>query len=135
MAAALLSELAAVVRTFGELIRDEIEDPDEPDEVELVAALAALRRRREELEPLLLDDPRSRAGLWELNAGLITVTDRMLQELDVTEHARLRTELSDAARARLRAEAALERLRHTTVGRFTEHDKDDLHRPETGELR
>jgi hypothetical protein len=63
-------------------------------------------------------------GLWELNAGLITVTDRMLQELDVTEHARLRAELSDAARARRRAEAAIERLRHTTVGRFTEHEED-----------
>jgi len=123
-AAALLSEIAAVVRTFGDLLRDETEEPGEPDETELAAALAALRRRREEVEPLLLDDPRSRAGLWELNAGLITVTDRMLQELDVTEHARLRAEMTDAARARRRAEAALERLRDTTVGRFTDHDHD-----------
>jgi hypothetical protein len=122
-AAALLSELAAVVRTFGDLLREEIEEPDEPDEAALAEALAALRRRRAELEPLLLDDPRSRTGLWELNAELITVTDRMLAELDVTEHARLRAELSDAARARRRAEAALERLRDTTVGRFTEHDE------------
>ena len=122
-AAALLSELAAVVRTFGDLLREEIEEPDEPDEGALAEALAALRRRRAELEPLLLDDPRSRTGLWELNAELITVTDRMLAELDVTEHARLRAELSDAARARRRAEAALERLRDTTVGRFTEHDE------------
>lgn len=123
-AAALLSELAAVVRTFGDLLRDEIEEPGSPDETELATALAALRRRREEIEPLLLDDPRSRAGLWELNFGLITVTDRMLRELDVTEHARLRAELTDAARARRRAEAALERLRDTTVGRFTDHDHD-----------
>jgi uncharacterized membrane protein YccC len=124
-AAALLSELAAVVRTFGDLLREEIEEPAEPDETALAEALTALRHRRAELEPLLLDDPRSRTGLWELNAGLITVTDRMLQELDVTEHARLRAELSDAARARRRAEAAIERLRHTTVGRFTEHEEDD----------
>jgi uncharacterized membrane protein YccC len=122
--AALLSELAAVVRTFGDLLRDEIEEPDEPDEAELVAALAALRHRRAEVEPLLLDDPRSRAGLWDLNSVLITATDRVLQELDVTEHARLRAQLSDAARARLRAEAALERLRDTTVGRFTEHEHE-----------
>jgi uncharacterized membrane protein YccC len=123
-AAALLSELAAVVRTFGDLLREEIEEPAEPDETALAEALTALRHHRAELEPLLLDDPRSRMGLWELNAGLITVTDRMLQELDVTEHARLRAELSDAARARRRAEAAIERLRHTTVGRFTEHEED-----------
>ena len=45
-AAALLSEMAAVVRTFGDLIRDEIEEPGAPDEAELTAALDALRRHR-----------------------------------------------------------------------------------------
>ena len=38
-AAGLLSEMAAVVRTFGDLIRDEIEEPGAPDETELTAAL------------------------------------------------------------------------------------------------
>ncbi len=121
-AAVLLSEMAAVVRTFGDLIRDEIEEPGEPDEAELTAALDALRRHRSDVEALLLDDPRRRAGLWEFNTVLLTVTDRMLAELDVVEHARLRTELGDAAKARLRAAAALERLRDTTVGRIVEHE-------------
>ncbi len=121
-AAALLSEMAAVVRTFGHLIRDEIEQPGRPDEAELTAALDALRRHRSEVEALLLDDPRRRVGLWEFNTVLLTVTDRMLAELDVVEHGRLRTELGDAAKARLRAAAALERLRDTTVGRIVEHD-------------
>ena len=121
-AAGLLSEMAAVVRTFGDLIRDEIEEPGAPDETELTAALTALREHRGRVEALLLDDPRRRAGLWEFNSTLLTVTDRMLAELDVVEHARLRTELGDAARARLRAAAALERLRDTTVGRIAPHE-------------
>ncbi len=125
-AAALLSEMAAVVRTFGDLVRDEIEEPGAPDETELTAALAALREHRGRVEALLLDDPRRREGLWDLNATLLTVTDRMLTELDVVEHARLRTELGDAVKARLRAAAALERLRDTTVSRITPHE----HRPE-----
>ena len=95
-AAALLSEMAAVVRTFGDLIRDEIEEPGAPDEAELTAALDALRHHRAQVEALLLDDPRSRMGLWEFNSVLLTVTDRMLAELDVVEHARVRGELGDA---------------------------------------
>ena len=121
-AAGLLSEMAAVVRTFGDLIRDEIEEPGAPDETELTAALTALREHRGRVEALLLDDPRRRAGLWEFNSTLLTVTDRMLAELDVVEHARLRTDLGDAAKARLRAAAALERLRDTTVGRIAPHE-------------
>jgi uncharacterized membrane protein YccC len=121
-AAGLLSEMAAVVRTFGDLVRDEIEEPGAPDETELTAALTALREHRARVEALLLDDPRRRAGLWEFNSTLLTVTDRMLAELDVVEHARLRTELGDAAKARLRAAAALERLRDTTVGRIAPHE-------------
>ena len=126
-AAALLSEMAAVVRTFGDLIRDEIEEPGAPDEAELTAALDALRRHRAQVEALLLDDPRSRAGLWDFNSVLLTVTDRMLAELDVAEHARQRAELDDVVRARLRAAAALERLRDTTVGRIGphEHERED----------
>lgn len=121
-AAALLSEMAAVVRTFGDLVRDEIEEPGAPDEAELTAALAALHQHRAQVEALLLDDARSRMGMWEFNRVLLTVTDRMLAELDVVEHARLRAELGDAAKARLRAAAALERLRDTTVGRITPHE-------------
>jgi hypothetical protein len=49
----------------------------------------------------------------------------MLAELDVVEHARLRTELGDAVKARLRAAAALERLRDTTVGRIAPHEHHD----------
>jgi hypothetical protein len=128
--AALFSELAAVIRTFGRLIRDEIEEPEAPDEAELTAALTALRQHRGQIEGLLLDDPRSRDRLWELTSSLITMTDRMLAELDVVEHARLRTELSDAARARRRAEMALERIRDTAVSRLVEHEHDEEPRQE-----
>lgn len=130
-AAALLSELAAVVRTFGDLIRDEIEEPAAPDEAELTAALGALRARRSVTEPLLLDDPRSRAGMRAFNSALVATTDRVLTELDVVEHARLRGELSDSVRARRRAEAALDRLRDSAKG-LIEHDH---HGPGHGDRR
>ena len=34
------------------------------------------------LEHVLIGDPRSRQGLWELNSALLTTVDRMLLELD-----------------------------------------------------
>jgi hypothetical protein len=132
-AAALLSEMAAVVRTFGDLIHDEIEEPGSPDETELTAALVTLREHRAQLQALLLDDPRRRAGMWEFAAVLVTVADRLVAELDVVEHARTRAELGDAVRARLRAAAALERLRDTTVGRIVPHEHDHDHNHERGD--
>ena len=68
-AAALLSEMAAVVRTFGDLIRDEIEEPGAPDEAELTAALDALRHHRAQVEALLLDDPREPRGAVGFQLG------------------------------------------------------------------
>ena len=54
----------------------------EQQHVELASALASLRRRRDGLENVLIGDPRSRQGLWELNSALLTTVDRMLLELD-----------------------------------------------------
>jgi hypothetical protein len=129
-AAALLSEMAAVVRTFGDLIHDEIEEPGNPDETELTAALAALREHRAQVEALLLDDPRRRTGMWEFASVLVTIADRVLAELDVVEHAQWRAQLGDAVRARLRAAAALERLRDTTVGRIAPHEHERRDAPD-----
>ena len=123
--AALFSELAAVVRTFGDLIRDEIEEPEAPGRGRAHrgphGAAAAPRPDR---GPAAGRPPR-RDRLWELNSSLLTMTDRMLAELDVVEHARLRAELSDAARARRRAEVALERIRDTAVSRLVAHEHDE----------
>jgi hypothetical protein len=41
----------------------------------------ALRSGRALVEDVLLNDPRSRAGLWELNSALLTAVDRILDEI------------------------------------------------------
>jgi hypothetical protein len=60
---------------------------------------------------LLLTDPRSRDGLWELNSALLTTTDRLPAELDVTAHARQQARRAAAAGARRIAIQAAERIR------------------------
>jgi hypothetical protein len=47
----------------------------------LTGSLVALRSGRALVEDVLLGDPRSRAGLWELNSALVTAVDRMLDEV------------------------------------------------------
>ena len=68
------------------------------------ARWASLRRRRDGLEDVLIGDPRSRQGLWELNSALLTTVDRMLLELDAAtitvdpDQRRMRQALGQAAR-------------------------------------
>jgi hypothetical protein len=122
----LMLAMAAVVRAFGCLVRAEVEASGQAEEAELAAALGALRSRRSAVEDLLIADPRSRYGLWEVNSSLLTTADRMILELDVVDHARLRVDDQQAARAHRRAIKAVERLRATTRQRA---DRADDARP------
>lgn len=130
-AAGLMAELAAVVRAFGEVVRVEIETPgEETRDAALAAALASLGTHRAEAETLLLDDPRTRAGRWELTSMLVAVTDRVLLELDVTEHARSRDPEGDVVRARRRAVRALARLRDSAKVHWIDPRVEGLDRPQ-----
>jgi hypothetical protein len=75
--------MATVVREFGRALtagsgdaRHGGEDLDR-----LAGSLAALASGRALVADLLIGDPRSRTGLWELNSALLTTVDRMLDEL------------------------------------------------------
>ncbi|MEK6441278.1 FUSC family protein [Pseudonocardia sp. T1-2H] len=81
-ASALMGAVAAVVRSYGLLIRRGIESRGAPDSNDLHDALDALRTRRTEVADLLLTDPRGRDVLWGLNAALLTTVDRVLLEID-----------------------------------------------------
>jgi uncharacterized membrane protein YccC len=81
-ASALMGAVAAVVRSYGLLIRRGIESRGAPDGNDLHDALDALRTRRTEVADLLLTDPRGRDVLWGLNAALLTTVDRVLLEID-----------------------------------------------------
>jgi len=110
--AELLIELAAVVRSFGALLRAEVEGAATGEVVELNAALDPLRQTRERWNEVLLADPREHPELWELNGALVALVDRMLVEFDATEHARLWRDRRGEAVALRRTAEVVDRLRH-----------------------
>jgi uncharacterized membrane protein YccC len=73
--ATLLARMGTVVREFGRVLTAD------PGDGRLGRALAALASGRELVADLLIGDPRSRSGLWELNSALLTTVDRMRDEL------------------------------------------------------
>jgi hypothetical protein len=79
--ASLLERMGTVVREFGSLLTTGPRHADVPGGDRLSGAVAALRSGRGLVADLLLGDPRSRTGLWELNSALLTTVDRMLDEL------------------------------------------------------
>jgi hypothetical protein len=87
--AELLADLAAVVRTFGALLRAETAGAATAEEAALADALDRLRLDRVRHAEVLLVDPREHPDLWEVDGALITLVDRMLLELDVAAHAEL----------------------------------------------
>jgi hypothetical protein len=87
--AELLAVLAAVVRTFGALLRAETAGAATAEEAALADALDRLRLDRVRHAEVLLVDPREHPDLWEVDGALITLVDRMLLELDVSAHAQL----------------------------------------------
>src|SRR3954453_18554597 len=109
----LMREMAGVVRAFGLLLRREMETAGEKEEEQLAGTLEKLHKGRLLVEELLLAHPRRRHGLWELNSAVLTTVDRMLTELDVATHTRLRmTPVRSTARDR--AMLAAERFRRTS---------------------
>ena len=109
----LLRELAAVVRSFGRLICAEStgQGPHQK-EADLAEALQRLHACRSRAAELILADPAKDRVTWELASAFTLAVDRMLAELDVVEHARLREERRRAA-ARRRTARAMGRLRDT----------------------
>jgi hypothetical protein len=78
--ASLLERMGNVVTEFSHTLVAEPRDREVAQE-RLTGSLVALRSGRALVEDVLLGDPRSRAGLWELNSALVTAVDRMLDEV------------------------------------------------------
>jgi hypothetical protein len=109
--ASLLARMGSVVREFGGLLLAEMDTGAEGDAQRLAGTLDALRSGRRLVQDLLIDDPRSRAGLWQLNSTLLTTVDRMLAELDPAGRARAPKPPADLLGARRATAQAAERLR------------------------
>jgi hypothetical protein len=135
-AAIVMRRMGDVVRAFGRLLHSEMTTSGELERERLAWTLDELRVARSEVVELLLADPRSRDGLWELNSALLTTADRMLSKLDVAAHARLRASRNAALSTRDRARHAAERLRRTNRHRVDRAGPPPAHTsedPEAGE--
>jgi hypothetical protein len=110
--AELLSELAEVVRAFGQLVRAEVRGAATGEAALLSGSLDRLQRARTRWDDVLLADPREHLPLWELNGALIALVDRMLLEFDTAEHVRLWEDRRRQA-ALQRAAGVVGRLRTT----------------------
>jgi hypothetical protein len=79
--ASLLERMGTVVREFGRVLTAEPGDARAAGEDRLAGSLAAMVSGRALVADLLIGDPRSRTGLWELNSALLTTVDRVVDEL------------------------------------------------------
>ncbi|MGY1696184.1 MULTISPECIES: FUSC family protein [unclassified Geodermatophilus] len=109
--ASLLARMSTVVREFGRVLTGA------PGDGRLPRALAALASGREVVADLLIGDPRSRSGLWELNSALLTTVDRMLDELGPAPSAEATAGQGGAGRVALRAGQRLRPGRRPSGGR------------------
>jgi Aromatic acid exporter family member 1 len=109
--ASLLERMGTVVREVGHVLVPEARDAEEAGRDRLVGALEALRSGRALVQDLLIGDPRSHSGLWEVNATLLATIDRMLDEFDAVDSASAQRPAPDSSRARRAAVTAGQRLR------------------------
>ena len=99
--AVLLQDLATAVRAFGRLVRAEVESGAEVEERALAAALETLLDARARLTELMLVELGEDREMWALNSAVLETVERMLRELDVADHIRLRAGRREEARRRL----------------------------------
>jgi uncharacterized membrane protein YccC len=79
--ASLLARMGSVVREFGGVLTAGPGEGRRTGQARLAASLTAMASGRALVADLLIGDPRSRTGLWELNSALLTTVDRMVDEL------------------------------------------------------
>ena len=110
-AASLLARMSTAVREFGSLLLAEVGAGAAWERQRLTGALDALCSGRSVMQDLLIGDPRSHAGLWELNSTLLVTIDRMLAEFGVVDDLPVRPAAADPSRTRRAAVTASRRLR------------------------
>jgi hypothetical protein len=112
--ALLLHDLADCFRSFGRMVRAQVEDDAVAEAGELAMTLGALREAKARVGELLLLGPRADPVYWELNVSLLATVERVLRELDVEEYVRERQRHlaeQDAGASHLAAERLRERSR------------------------
>ena len=96
--ASLLERMGNLVREFGRVLVTEARDDGEgvrdggagedgTGHDRLAGALEALRSGRALMQDLLIGDPRSHSGLWEVNSTLLATIDRMVEEFEAVDRS------------------------------------------------
>lgn len=80
--AVLMADMSAVFQAFGRRTGRRLDRTADAEHSELANALQSLRSSRASFENMLIGDPRSRYGLWELNFALLITVDRMILECE-----------------------------------------------------
>jgi uncharacterized membrane protein YccC len=122
--ALLLCDLATCFRSYGRMLRAQVDADPDAESTQLAAALESLREARARVTELLLLGPRSDPEYWELNVSLLATVERVLGEMDVEQYVRERERrladeepgLSHQAAGRLRA--AMPRWDRTALPRW-----------------
>ncbi|SES70437.1 FUSC family protein [Geodermatophilus poikilotrophus] len=109
--ASLLERMGTVVREFGRVIVAGARDAEGVERNRLAGALGALRSGRALMQDLLIGDPRSHSGLWEVNSTLLATIDRVLDEFGAVDGAPAQRPAPGSSRARRAALTAGQRLR------------------------
>jgi len=111
--ALLLGDVGDALRSFGRLVRAEVDEDPTVAEIEHTTSLEALREARARVTELLLIGPRDDPEYWTLNVAVLATVERVLRELDVEEHVRLQERRRRAADERRRRERTAQRIRAT----------------------
>jgi hypothetical protein len=111
--ALLLGDLGDAIRSFGRLVRAEVDQDPTLAEVEHATSLEALREVRARVTELLLIGPRDDPEFWTLNVTVLATVERVLRELDVDEHVRLQERRRQMDEDRRRRRETAQRLRAT----------------------
>ena len=111
--ALLLRDLANCFRSYGQMVRAQVEDDAVAESQQVAQALADLREARARVAEMLLLGPREDPEYWELNVALLSTVERVLRELDVEDYARERAASLAAQEVGLKHQShqAAERLR------------------------
>ncbi|XVX21220.1 FUSC family protein [Actinomycetota bacterium] len=94
----VLETMSGSVEAFGELLEAEVAGREEEAARALAESLDGLRESRAVLTELMFVDARAEPTLWLLRGSILSAVEAVLDQLDVDQRGRLRSELADDQR-------------------------------------
>jgi hypothetical protein len=98
--AIVLHDAADCIRAFGSLILAEVEEREEEAERSLDESLDILRETQTVLTDLMTVDFQENKSSWLLRGSILAAVEHVLEQLNLSEHARVRQQWKDEQRTR-----------------------------------